>query len=70
MKSDTQKTRLSSLVFLCVVLIAFVFSSYRDNAAEQKPDDAFREVIASCRSLSSYEPNNIKTALPQVSIVQ
>lgn len=38
----------------------------REDTVDQKPDDAFREVIASCRSLSSYETNNLKTALPQV----
>ncbi|XP_055385969.1 facilitated trehalose transporter Tret1-2 homolog isoform X2 [Condylostylus longicornis] len=33
---------------------------------EQNQDDAFREVIASCRSLSNYqEPTSIKTAIPQ-----
>lgn len=37
-----------------------------EETEEQKPDDAFREVITSCRSLSSYEPNSLKTALPQV----
>ncbi|XP_037910328.1 facilitated trehalose transporter Tret1-2 homolog isoform X2 [Hermetia illucens] len=33
--------------------------------AEQQNEDAFREVIVSCRSLSNYEPSNIKSALPQ-----
>lgn len=37
-----------------------------EETEEQKPEDAFREVITSCRSLSSYEPNSLKTALPQV----
>lgn len=37
-----------------------------EETEEQKPEDAFREVITSCRSLSTYEPNNIKSALPQV----
>ncbi|XP_055296426.1 facilitated trehalose transporter Tret1-2 homolog [Sitodiplosis mosellana] len=37
-----------------------------EETEEQKPEDAFREVITSCRSLSSYEPNNLKTALPQI----
>lgn len=39
-----------------------------EETEEQKPDDAFREVITSCRSLSTYEPNNLKSALPQVLI--
>ncbi|KFB53723.1 AGAP009745-PA-like protein [Anopheles sinensis] len=33
--------------------------------SEQHKDDAFREIIASCRSLSKYE-TNIKSALPQI----
>lgn len=37
-----------------------------EETEEQKPEDAFREVITSCRSLSTYEPNNLKSALPQV----
>ncbi|KAG4075623.1 hypothetical protein HA402_003448 [Bradysia odoriphaga] len=37
----------------------------REDTVDQKPDDAFREVIASCRSLSSYDTNNLRTALPQ-----
>lgn len=50
----------------------FYFVPYNDKiqrfeeTEEQKPEDAFREVITSCRSLSTYEPNNIKSALPQV----
>lgn len=60
-----------AIVRLSIVLIACFqyanwFLFFSDNANEQKPDDAFREVIASCRSLSSYEPSNLKTALPQV----
>lgn len=37
-----------------------------EETEEQKPEDAFREVITSCRSLSTYEPSSIKSALPQV----
>lgn len=37
-----------------------------EETEEQKAEDAFREVITSCRSLSTYEPNNIKSAVPQV----
>lgn len=37
-----------------------------EKTEEQKPEDAFREVITSCRSLSTYEPNNYKSALPQI----
>lgn len=37
-----------------------------EETEEQKAEDAFREVITSCRSLSTYEPNNIKSAIPQV----
>ncbi|XP_055640398.1 facilitated trehalose transporter Tret1-2 homolog isoform X2 [Toxorhynchites rutilus septentrionalis] len=36
----------------------------RENT-EQNKDDAFREIIASCRSLSKYE-TNIKSAFPQI----
>ncbi|XP_063699351.1 facilitated trehalose transporter Tret1-2 homolog isoform X2 [Culicoides brevitarsis] len=32
----------------------------------EKSDDAFREIIVSCRSLSKYESNTFKSALPQV----
>lgn len=45
--------------------IYFPFFDSREDTVDQKPDDAFREVIASCRSLSSYETNNLRTALPQ-----
>lgn len=37
-----------------------------EETEEPKPEDAFREVITSCRSLSTYEPNNLRSALPQV----
>ncbi|XP_031627835.1 facilitated trehalose transporter Tret1-2 homolog [Contarinia nasturtii] len=37
-----------------------------EETEEQKSEDAFREVITSCRSLSTYEPNNLNSALPQI----
>lgn len=43
-------------------------NSYREELNE-KSDDAFREIIVSCRSLSKYESNTIKSALPQVSFL-
>lgn len=33
----------------------------------EKQDDAFKEVITSCQSLSSFETTSLKTAVPQVS---
>uniref|UniRef100_A0A182IKM6 Major facilitator superfamily (MFS) profile domain-containing protein n=1 Tax=Anopheles atroparvus TaxID=41427 RepID=A0A182IKM6_ANOAO len=42
-----------------------VLSLHQRENSEQHKDDAFREIIASCRSLSKYE-TNIKSALPQI----
>lgn len=36
------------------------------NEKNEKQEDAFKEVITSCRSLSSFETNSLKTASPQV----
>lgn len=36
------------------------------NEKNVKQEDAFKEVITSCRSLSSFETNSLKIALPQV----
>lgn len=38
---------------------------YREDS-EPRNDDAFREIITSCRSLSSHEKLTLKSALPQV----
>lgn len=46
--------------------ILFYFSFCSDEKNDQKTDDAFREVIVSCRSLSNYETTSIKSAFPQV----
>ncbi|KAL7044362.1 hypothetical protein ACKWTF_001889 [Chironomus riparius] len=36
------------------------------NDTGEKQEDAFKEVITSCRSLSSFETTTIKTAIPQI----
>lgn len=55
--------------FFVTLLKHFILLLKRyEETEEQKPDDAFREVITSCRSLSTYEPNNLKSALPQVKL--
>lgn len=46
--------------FLCF------FTRRYSNDRDTKPDDAFKEVITSCRSLSSFETSSLKTASPQV----
>jgi hypothetical protein len=38
----------------------------RSNAVKNIKDDAFKEVITSCRSLNSFETNSLKSAIPQV----
>ncbi|CRK93942.1 CLUMA_CG007469, isoform A [Clunio marinus] len=38
------------------------------NDKNTKQDDAFREVITSCRSLSSFETSCLKTAMPQIGV--
>ncbi|KAG5675154.1 hypothetical protein PVAND_005080 [Polypedilum vanderplanki] len=37
------------------------------NDTSEKQEDAFKEVITSCRSLNKYETNTLKTAIPQIS---
>lgn len=48
----------------CLTVFRVAFCLCSENS-EQHKDDAFREIIASCRSLSKYE-TNIKSALPQI----
>lgn len=42
------------------------FSLHQRENEEQKADDAFREIIASCRSLSKYDSGTFRSALPQI----
>lgn len=50
-----------------MIFFLTVFAIFREEEEEQRAEDAFREVIVSCRSLSTYEPKSLKSALPQVS---
>lgn len=54
-------------ILVTVILIkSYSDNLCRDDDEKDRPDDAFREMITSCRSLSNYESNTLKCALPQV----